>query len=881
MKDESSKNIINFSSEKTQSDKSWDITKDLKEIAELIFNENNFSELDSLKNTEIKDFDRWKKNLRYKIKKISSEAKILATKAIRIIDERKISHDSFSYKSVPKHFIKISEGEFDNLHNNQIENNLLEGRLYPKRISEKDKINIEKIRTNLLDIYKSCKTNIFKIKLYQNIINNLSPLSILSEIKKEIELLKKEENFIIISEFNKLVNEEIKNQPAPFIYEKIGTKFSHFFIDEFQDTSKMQWENLKPLIENSLSSNNSSLTLAGDPKQSIYRWRGGDVDEFMNLLVNESPFFCEKTTINLNTNFRSTKEIINFNHTLFKHISNLLTNNFKLTEILNFPEQNSFRKERGYVNLKFYNKNDEIKANEFYNTQILSNITDLVSRGYSYKEICIIVRKKKEGILVGDYLTENNIPIISSEVLQLSSSPEVSLIINLIRYHVDSSDFNKINFCKSLCELNFLDQIKEDFLIEIFEKDFSEIKKQVIIDEFNFDFNRLNRTSIYEAVEYIVDVFGIINGGNSYLQFFLDFALDYSNKYQTGLNEFVEHFDEKKEKLNIISPQGINAVEIITIHKSKGLEFPVVIYPYANINIHDDLNPKTWIDIKNDENIGLQKSIININKDLEKIDRDLYNSYRNKLEVDNINLLYVVLTRAVKELYIISENNFDSKGNENINLFSGMFISYLKNIGIWEDSKTSYEFGNKVNVKSKSISSKNITQKLFEVNSRIKQNIIINSKNTDSWMNDLNEAQEDGNIFHQIMEEINSKKEINIVLNRFYQSGLISLGDMKNYEEMILQIVIHNDLKKYFNGDLVSFNEREIISKNGSVLVPDKLVFLNDIDVVIIDYKTGKENNSHKIQLNKYKSVLEEMNFKVAEKILIYINENIKIYKSK
>ena len=175
----------------------------------------------------------------------------------------------------------------------------------------------------------------------------------------------------------------------------------------------------------------------------------------------------------------------------------------------------------------------------------------------------------------------------------------------------------------------------------------------------------------------------------------------------------------------------------------------------------------------------------------------------------------------------------------------------------------------------------NITQKLFEVNSRIKQNILINSKNTDSWMNDLDEAQEEGNIFHQIMEEINSKKEISIVLNRFYQSGLIGLSEMKYLEEKILQIVNHPDLKRYYDGDLVYFNEREIISKKGFVLVPDRLVFLNDTDVVIIDYKTGKENDSHKIQLNKYKSVLEEMNFKVAEKILIYINEKIKIYKSK
>ena len=131
------------------------------------------------------------------------------------------------------------------------------------------------------------------------------------------------------------------------------------------------------------------------------------------------------------------------------------------------------------------------------------------------------------------------------------------------------------------------------------------------------------------------------------------------------------------------------------------------------------------------------------------------------------------------------------------------------------------------------------------------------------------------------MEEINSKKGLSIVLNRFYQSGLIRLSEMKYLEKKILHIVDHPDLKRYYDDDLVCFNEREIISKKGYILVPDRLAFLNDTDVVIIDYKTGKENDSHKIQLNKYKSVIEEMNFKVTEKILIYINEKIKIYKSK
>ena len=876
IKEDSSKEIINFSYEKTDEDKSWDITKDLQNIGKLIFNENNYDELEALKDFKTKDFNKWKSELRSIIKKNEYEIKNIGNDALKIIESNKISHDSFPWQTIPKHFIKISKGNFDNLYKNKIEENLNKEKLCSSKASENDIKNIKKIRKELLKKYIGCKDKIFKIKLYQNVLKNLSPISILSQIRKELELLKKEENFIVISEFNKIVNEEIKNQPAPFIYEKIGTKFNHYFIDEFQDTSKMQWGNLKPLIENSLSSENSSLTIAGDPKQSIYRWRGGDVEAFMNLIVNDSPFYCEKFNLSLSKNYRSSKEIINFNNTLFKHIADIYSKNEKLSNILDFPNQSTFSDDTGYININFCDNNSNEKE-EFYNIQTLKNIKDLAARGYLYNDICIIVRKKKEGIKIGDFLTENEIPIISSEVLNLSSSPDVNLIVNLIEYSISESDLNKINLCKSLHQLNFINISKEDFLIEIVDKGFDEIKKYISIDGFNLNLSRLKRASIYEGLEYIIDEFEIIKNGNSYIQFFLDFAIDYTSKFQTSLSDFIDHYNEMKEKLNIINPQEINAVEIMTIHKSKGLEFPVVIYPYANINIHGDLNPKGWINFKDHKDINLKKSLININKDLEQIDKGLYNDYQGKLEIDNINLLYVVLTRAKKELYIMSEKNIDSKGNEKINLFSGIFINYLKKICVWDESEYVYEIGEKGKCKIKNDTSKNITQDKVVVNSRLKQNIIISSKNTNSWLYNFDIAQEQGNIFHDIMAEISSKKDVNIVLDKFYELGNIDLEQRSKYKKIIIDITENSQLSKYYNENLVSFNEREIISSMGESLIPDRLVFLNNKEVVIIDYKTGSKRSSHINQLRKYELILKEMKLKIVKKILVYINEKIKI----
>ena len=289
------------------------------------------------------------------------------------------------------------------------------------------------------------------------------------------------------------------------------------------------------------------------------------------------------------------------------------------------------------------------------------------------------------------------------------------------------------------------------------------------------------------------------------------------------------------------------------------------------------MNPKTWINIENEKDIDLKKSLININKDLEKIDKDLFSSYRRKLEIDNINLLYVVLTRAQKELYILSDKNIDTKGNEKLNLYSGIFISYLKKIDAWDNSKSSYDFGIKTLSKTKIKPSKNLIQNHVTVNSRIKQNIIISSKNSISWLNDFDYAQEEGNVFHKIMEEISSKKDVILVLNKFYDLGVIDDGQKKEYERNILTIINHTDLNKYYKEELISFNEREIISKSGAILVPDRLAFINNSEVAVIDYKTGSESLSHINQLNKYQGVLEEMNIKVVEKILIYVGEKIKI----
>ena len=873
--DEVSMNILNFSFDKTVNDKSWDVTSDLEEISKLILNENNFYELEQIEELKINDFNEIKKKLKETIYKNKSECKILSKKFLELIKIKKISSKSFVREMIPKHFEKIYKGNFDRLYENKIEQNLLEDKYYLKNTCETELEKIKSIKKDILDIYRSCKKKILKIKITENVCNNLYPLSILKSIKKEIENLKQEENFIIISEFNKIVSKEISNQPAPFIYEKIGNKFLHYFIDEFQDTSKLQWANLKPLIENTLASENSSLTISGDPKQSIYKWRGGDYKQLIEL-INKNIFFSKPNIYDLNTNFRSSKEIVNFNNTLFLNITKILKKNNDISNIFNFPKQKSYSKKTGYISLDFFDKKNNTR-NDFNGQQIKKNIQDILKRGYRYNDICILVRKKKEGKIIADFLNDANIPIISSEVLNINTSIEVKFIINLFEFIISESHSSKMDLCKSLCELNFIDLEQEDFLIEAVDKDFEIIKEYINIKGFDININKIRGASIYESIEYIIYSFGLIKKGNSYLQFFLDYVLDILNKTSPSINQFLDDYHKVCHKLNITNPQNINAVEILTIHKSKGLEFPIVIVPFADINLHQNLKSKIWVDFNNELEIGLKKSLINVNKDLLGYDEKIYNNFKWGLEIENLNLLYVALTRAKEEMYIISEKNLDSCGKEKINYFSGIFINYLKNLNLWEKSKNKYEFGLKNNNTILEKSSKNVELNEFIVNSMKTKNILLNTKKSDSWINDNDVNKLKGNIFHLIMSKIKSAKQLETTLDNFFQTGQINLEEKTLFKKNILKIFNDPKIGRFFDDKLISFNEREILCKNCKNIIPDRITFLDNNSVVIIDYKTGIERASHIKQMLNYESTLNSMGLKVVDKILIYISNEISI----
>ena len=382
-----------------------------------------------------------------------------------------------------------------------------------------------------------------------------------------------------------------------------------------QDTSRLQWQNLIPLIDNALSAENAGLMLVGDAKQAIYRWRGGLAEQFISLSSDRNnyhtnPFQISKELQQLETNYRSHEEIINFNNDFFSHISQHFSNQ-SYSELYQLGNsQNTNQKKGGFVRLQFTEplKNMELR-NEVYPEMVHQTILEL-SEQFDPNEICILVRKKKEGAVIAKYLTEQGIDIVSSETLLIKNNTKVHFIVSLLKVLDDDKNqeakFDILNF---LFDHLKKETEKHEFIDDLVHLDNDALFKALETYNIFYSAQKFDQYSIFEGVEDIIRSFHLTKESNAFLQFFMDFVFDFTQRKSQSNISFLNYWEEKKEKLNIVNSDDIKAVRIMTIHKSKGLEFPVVIYPY-NLDLYFEREPKAWYKELDEEHFSDFDSIL-------------------------------------------------------------------------------------------------------------------------------------------------------------------------------------------------------------------------------------------------------------------------------
>jgi len=878
--------LVDFTMEKTDDDKSWDISREIMDTGRLILNENNRKEITYFNKKTIGEFVLIKNKLTEICQQMEAETAEMATEALLLLDKNGVDLNSFPYGTFPKHLNFIIEK--DSRSNNHRFLNFEDIKI---KKGAKDEAIIENLIPNLLDILLSVYSKLEKKNFYEAFLKNITPLSLLNTVSNELGKIQKDQNILSIAEFNKLIYDQIQNQPAPFIYERLGEKYRHFFIDEFQDTSEMQWQNLIPLIDNATSSmvenQSGTVMIVGDPKQSIYRWRGGKAEQFIALSKDENPFNNpEKEKFKLETNYRSYSEVIDFNNKFFKFLAKEFENEDFKDLYANHSHQKENNKKGGFVSISFIPKiekedisEEDLDKNELYLQATLQKINALKQKGFSNHDIVILTRKKIQGIAIANYLTENGISILSSESLLISASSEVQCIIHILRYLKNSSDLEaKANFLYYLA-INQQDALPiHDFIAAGMEqKRESEFQNWLLPFNLDFSFENCRKKSLYEATEIIISKVIPIEKRNAYVQYFLDIVLERDLRNQAGIADFLYYWDKNSEKFSIPSPEGNDAVRIMTIHKSKGLEFPVVIFPFAEEDFSRSPKEKMWLNA-DESTIGLPKALVDKNSKVEEFGAEASHVYQQKKQedlLDIVNVLYVALTRAVEQLYIISAMNIKKDGSLPSNL-SSFFIDYLQDKG-FETTKFDYLFG-QVQKVSTSVTISNLNQTIPQMAANLNLKCIkIAQRESVMWNTKQQKAIEYGNIIHEILSLIKTRNDVELALTKAVENGLIVYGQKEKVFEAINQIVNHKELAVYFSEDNKVLNEQTIIQKEGPLVKPDRMVINSSNEMYLLDYKTGLHQPKYQLQLENYQFAIEKMGYKVTKKALVYIGDTMEV----
>ena len=860
--------ILEMSLSNMEEDTSWDIRYALKNLAKDLANDVHLEELNKMNSLSLHDFTKFRQTLIEKRKELYDDYHSIYIAFDELLKSHNLSVNDFPQKSK-------GIGSFFSKYNNYKSKEIVNLNSYSQKTldgeyNEKNPHIVPVIRE--LNLLYQAVTQLNQKNIFYNALQkNIQGLSLNNEITKALEEIKKENNLLLINEFNTLISKHIQNQPSPFIYEKIGSKFKHYFIDEFQDTSTLQWKNLFPLIENAYSQNDT-IMLVGDVKQSIYRWRGGNP----NLMINIEQQIPSIQIENLDTNWRSYENIILFNNSLYQYISKNLSSDYHKAIYQSGSNQLTNPKKGGYVLVEFLEKSEEKNVEEIHLDRVLETVERVKKDGFLYSDIAILVRKNKDGTKVAEHLAKDNIPIISNEALLLKNAAVIQFTECLLK--IAQQPQNKQQIAKSFLlahQMNLLNQVDFTELISDATQNSPE-SLLTVYQQLGYDLSFLfnENLSLYDLIEQLLNTFPFEPSTDAYRIAFLDEVLSFTSKNETTIASFLEHWKNKKEKLSLQTPKGIDALQIMTIHKSKGLEFPVVIYPF----IEDKIENKSdiWIPLEKEEDQPFESFFVKITNDLKTLEnqevKSIIEEEDHLNELDNINVLYVATTRAKEQLYLFANLPENKEKKPALNNWLYEFVKQQKQDN---DSNRFELFGEAIRVSTQEESIKEgIEIPYFQQNWTNHLAISTNSEKTQRER----ERTAFANGIHSILSRIYTQEDAEKAIEIEMHSSLLENEDKAKVEKLIYQIIDHPQLAHFYNNpQSIILNERDFIADDGQIFRADRVV-INQKNLSIIDYKTGNHQQKHTTQVDHYANFFKQLGYTIEKKILIYIDsENLTI----
>ena len=654
-------------------------------------------------------------------------------------------------------------------------------------------------------------------------------LGLAREFFAQFEALLREKGVLCIDDGNALLSRIIAGSDAPFVYEKLGVRYENFLLDEFQDTSNVQWDNFLPLLRESEAGGHKSL-IVGDVKQSIYRWRDSDWRLLSEGVQKAFPAAKVETK---QENRRSCSEVVNFNNAFFKYAAKQCG----LEQLYSDVEQTvcSDDKQGGHVQVSFCDKSEELDA-------VAESVRTALAAGARYSDIAVLVRNKADGASVAAKLLEQGLPVVSDDSLKISSSFIVRKVVSLLG-GLENPDDSINSFVAS--------------------------DSGVKLPEGWHSLSDLCENILRQLQAAYPDVF---HGETLFIEAFMDKLREWTEVNGDNLRWFLQYWEN--ENSYITSPGTSNAVTVLTVHKSKGLEFPYLIFPFAEkVDFYKPTERWCWLDAANTALGPAATGIWSVNlsgSTQETLFAPYYEQERRMQTVDNMNVFYVALTRARCCLHIIASNPSQKHidGGECTN-FSQVVWDFCGGLSEYSSGQM-YDFSKLPRKPSKDGAPLPAEYVSIDLGERLGVSEDAADFFGPEGVTGVDaSARRNGIVLHGILAGVRSPEDLPGAVQEALLDGRIDSAHAAEALEVLrARIAAHPE---FFEGG--GWNEAAIFDADGSEYRPDRVVVRGD-SALVVDYKFGGREKRYEAQVRRYMRLCSELGFKDVKGCVWYVPED-------
>lgn len=861
--------LVRFAESKANEDKHWQIEKDLQQQAKYLLSDDGSNPAELLRSLDLSRFAAFRDTLEKEIAAFEAAVQHEARAAADAIQQSGAETSWFNNGSrgFVSWFQKLAAAEdlIKDFEPNATTRQAFElDKRYAGKATQAQKETIDRIWPRLEEAWnalEALRVNQFgHYVLYVLLLRNIYAIAVLHEIERELITYKNDNNVLHISEFNRSIANIVENEPVPFIYERLGEKYQHYLIDEFQDTSSLQWKNLLPLLDNALSENRFTMVV-GDGKQAIYRWRGGEVEQFARLphvageetneLIAERASSLKRNyrEMQLMQNFRSKAEIIQFNNRFFRSVSALLTETHQPIYI-KLEQEYDPKNTGGLVRIEVINTETKLEKEE-HAQRTVAYVEDLLSEGFRYNEIAVLTRTNREGALAAQALIGAGIPVLSSESLLLKNAASVNFLTAMLRL-IESSNDNiaQATVLRYLVDTNKIPGPLHERITDLKAAEAPAMRNLLL--QFGFTFNAyvLAKFPLYQRCQELLRLFGMAETPDPYVLYFLDEVLEYSSARNHLPADFLNWWEGRRDKASVSVPEGTDAVRVMTIHKSKGLEFPAVVLPFCNWGLQRGKD-QLWIPLEDELLPDLPTALVSTSKSLlHTAYAAYYSDERSRALLDNLNLVYVAQTRAVERLYILTG---PGNSSSSLNKMNDLYHHFFRDTGFTFTSTPVYESGNaELHVPKNVVLKETIVPEVFG-NFNWTEHISIRAGSGSSWAE--HEKQNDRQVLLKtLLRRLPTAGDTAKTVEQAVQEGLLLTSERPVVHSQLQQFVQLPELEPFYNANNTIRTGDEIALPGDSGLKPERVVIFED-HTKLLSFEAASEE----VPLEEIKLILERI----------------------